>query len=86
MVKVVDLFKKNKITEARKLIIEEASSDDYTEIFRFLYRNLDLFGDNDKQCQVLVLIRDGMYKDAIVADREINLSATLAEISLLGDE
>ena len=86
MVKVVDLFKKGKVKEARTTIIENASSDEYTEIFRFLYRNIELFGDEDKQCRALVIIRDGMYKDAIVADREINLSATLAEISMVGDE
>jgi replication factor C small subunit len=86
MVKVIDLFKKGKVKEARTTIIENASQDEYTEIFRFLYRNIELFGDEDKQCRALVIIRDGMYKDAIVADREINLSATLAEISMIGDE
>lgn len=83
MVKVVELFKNNKIHEARKLLVDEATLEEYTEIFRFLYRNLEFFGDLDKQCQALVIIRDGMYKDAIVADREINMSATLAELSMI---
>lgn len=84
MVKVVELFQNNKIGEARKLLIAEASPEEYTEIYRFLYRNLDFFGDtDDKQSQALIIIRDGLYKDAIVADSEINLSATLAELSML---
>lgn len=84
MVRVVELFQNNKIGEARKLLIAEASPEEYTEIYRFLYRNLDFFGDtDDKQSQALIIIRDGLYKDAIVADSEINLSATLAELSML---
>lgn len=87
MVKVTELFRKNKIEDARKCLIENASYEDYNEIYRYLYRNLDIWSnDTDKQDQALIIIRDGLYKDSIVADREINLSATLAQLKLLERE
>lgn len=84
MVKVVDLLQKGKIYEAREVLTKEATPEEYIEVYRFLYRNLSFWGkDAEKQDQALVVIRDGLYKDALVADREINLAATLAQLSML---
>lgn len=84
MVLVTDLIKKGQINRAREVIISESSPEDYIEIYRFLYRNLELWGKSeDKQDEALIIIRDGMVKDSIVADREINLSATLVQLKQL---
>lgn len=81
-IKMVELFKAGKIQEARKLIIKSARADEYNDIFTWLYKNLDLYTKDDFQYDSCVLaIREGMIKHTQVADPEINLSATLVEIS-----
>lgn len=79
---MVELFKKGKLTEARKLIIAHARADEYEEIYTWLYRNLDIFTKSDDQYDECVLaIRNGLVKHTQVADVEINLSATMIEIA-----
>lgn len=78
MIAMTDLFKRGLITEARELICANASDNDYPEIYRFLYRNLSLWGESEIQREeAIIAIRDGLVKDTSCADREINLSATL---------
>jgi replication factor C small subunit len=82
---VTKMFQQGAHKMARELIVEQATVDEYPEIFRFMYQNLELWGTTpDHQDDALLLIRDAIYRDAIVADREINLSATLCELSRLG--
>jgi DNA polymerase III delta prime subunit len=81
-VKMVELFKEGKIQDARKLIVGAARADEYNEIFTWLYRNLDLYTNDDFTYDSCVLaIREGMIKHTQVADPEINLSATMVEIA-----
>jgi DNA polymerase III delta prime subunit len=81
IIDAVDLFKRRQHTMARKLIIAQATVDEYPEVFRFLYDNLELFGSTqDQQDDALVIIRDGLYKHGFVANPEINLSATIVEL------
>lgn len=78
----VTLFKARQYTAARKLIVSNADINDYEEIYRFLYRNLQLFSDNeDGQSAAIILIAKGLRNHAICADSEINLSATICELS-----
>ena len=84
MVKMVELFKANRITEAREFICANADDGDYIEIFKFLYRNLPLWGDSEQQREdAIVAIREGLVKDSLSADREINLSATLVQLKAI---
>ena len=79
---MVDLFKAGKIADARKLIVKSARTDEYNDIYTWLYRNLDLYTANDEQYDECVLaIRNGLVKHTQVADVEINLSATMIEIA-----
>jgi replication factor C small subunit len=81
MIKMVDLFKAGNITAAREYICENADYNDYPEIYRFLYRNLNLFGDTVEQREDCILvIRDGIVKDSFCADREICLAGTLIQL------
>jgi replication factor C small subunit len=77
---IIALFSAKKINEARRLL-SGISQEEYTNIYRFLYEKNTIFGD--KQDDALLILRDGLYRDALVADREINLSATLLELSKL---
>jgi replication factor C small subunit len=81
---MVDLFRQGRIREARNLIIKQISLEEYEDMFRFMYRNLDLWGnDVDTQDSALLLIRKGLVNHSMAADPEINLSATFVELERL---
>ena len=80
----VQLFKDGKIREARTLICQQSTPEEAEDIFRWMYDNLDLWStDIHKQDQAIVIIRNGLVNCSLVADQEINLSATLCELCQL---
>jgi len=80
----VDLFKSGRIMEARKLMCSSVRAEEMEDVFRWCYDNLELWGDTDeKQDQAIVAIRQGLVNHSFVADPEINLSATLVELTQL---
>lgn len=77
----VDLFKHGKVREARTLLCQSSSPEETDEIFRWMYDNLELWGSTpEQQDQAIVIIRNGVVNIPLVADQEINLSATLIEL------
>lgn len=83
MLEAVDMFKSGNYKPARELIVSQARPEEYDDVFKFLYRNLQLWGDDPvKQDQAVVIIRDGMAKSTLCADPEINLSATMIELQM----
>ena len=79
---VVDLFKKGDIRGARTLLCSNATSDDIEEIFTWMFHNLDLWSNTPEgQDEAIKIIRKGAATHSLVADFEINLSATLVELS-----
>lgn len=84
MLQAVEMFKGGQYKPARELIVSQARPEEYDDVYKFLYRNLHLWGDTDaKQEQAIIVIRDGMVKQPMCADPEINLSATLIELTLI---
>ena len=82
----VDLFKHGRIREARTLLCQQSTPEEADEIFRWMYDNLDLWSkDPEKQDRAIIIIRNGLVNVPMVADQEINLSATLCELSGLWD-
>lgn len=80
----VSLLKANRVTEARKLICSSIRPEESEEVFRWMYDNLDLWSsEQEKQDQAIVYIRNGIANIPLVADQEINLSATLIELTSL---
>jgi DNA polymerase III delta prime subunit len=80
---MIALFREGKVKEARKLICEQIGLEEYEDVYRFLYRNLDFWGTDDKQDEAILIIRNGLVKHGMIADPEINLSATLIELEKL---
>ena len=80
---MVELFKAGKITEARKLVCGQAQSEEMEEIYRWLYNNIELFGDTEKQDNAILIIKQGLVDHTLVADPEINLAATLIRLARL---
>jgi len=80
----VQLFKDGKIREARTLICQQSTPEEADDIFRWMYDNLDLWSkDLEQQDQAIIIIRNGLVNVPLVADQEINLSATLIELCQL---
>jgi replication factor C small subunit len=80
---MVDLFKKGKISDARKLICGKVRADEIEEIYTWLYNNLEIFGDDQKQDSAILIIKQGLVDHRLVTDPEINLSACLVKLSRL---
>ena len=78
---MVELFKKGEISKARKLVCSQARPDEIEDIYKWLYDNIDLFGDEEKQESAILIIKQGLVDHTLVADPEINLAATLIRLS-----
>lgn len=80
----ISLFRSGKFTEARKLICSQMQPGEAEDIFKFMYRNLELWADTqDKQNEAIIIIRNGLAKNMLVGDPEINISATFCELEML---
>jgi len=79
---MVDLFKSGKIREARTLLSAQARPEEMEELFRWMYDNLEMWGKTpEQQDEAILIIRKGLVSHVSCADAEINLSATLVELS-----
>jgi replication factor C small subunit len=79
---MVELFKAGKIQEARKLLCGTVRPEEMEEIYRWLYSNVELFGDSEeKQDQAVLIIKQGLVDHTLVADPEINLAAVLIRLA-----
>jgi hypothetical protein len=77
---MVELFKQGKINDARKLLCGSVRPEEMEEIYRWLYDNIELFGDDAQQDAAVLTIKQGLVDHALVADAEINLAATLIRL------
>jgi DNA polymerase III delta prime subunit len=82
-IEMVELFKAGKITEARKLVCGQARPEEMEEIYRWLYDNVAIFGDEPSQDKAILIIKQGLVDHTLVSDPEINLAATLIRLSHL---
>jgi replication factor C small subunit len=79
---IVELFKKRRIPDARKVICSQIKPEEIEGIYRWMYDNLDFFGeDEETKDSALLIIKQGLVDHAIIADPEINLSSVLVKLS-----
>lgn len=84
-IQMIALFRDGKIKEARNLICKSAVVEDYESIYRHMYENLDYWGeDTETQSKAILVIRNALVNHQAIADPEINLSACLCELEMLG--
>ena len=77
----VNFMKMGAIRQARSVICTQAAVEDINEMFRWMYDNLELWSKTPEgQDEAILAIRKGMVNHSMVADPEINLSATLVEL------
>jgi replication factor C small subunit len=77
---MTELFKAGKITEARKLVCSQARPDEIEDIYKWMYDNVTLFGDEARQEKAILVIKQGLVDHTLVADPEINLAATMIKL------
>jgi replication factor C small subunit len=81
-IEMVELFKQGKITEARKLLCSQARPEEMEDIYRWMYDNIEIFGDTeDQQDEATLVIKQGIVDHSFVAEAEINLSAVLIKLA-----
>ena len=80
---MVELFKAGKIQEARKLLCGTIRAEEMEDVYRWLYDNIELFGDEEQQNQAVLIIKQGIVDHTLVVDPEINLAATLIRLARL---
>ena len=84
--KMVELFKAGKINQARKLVCSQARPEEMEDIYRWLYDNISLFGEDIKQEKAVIVIKQGMVDHTLVSDPEINLAATMIRLAHINDQ
>ena len=81
----VNFMKLGAIRQARQVICTQAAVEDINEMFRWMYDNLELWSKTPEgQDEAILAIRKGLVNHSLVADPEINLSATLVELTQIG--
>lgn len=80
---MVELFKAGKINEARKMLCGKLRAEEMEEVYRWLYDNLEIFGDEAKQDSAILIIKQGLVDHTICVDSEVNLAATLVKLARL---
>jgi len=80
---MVELFKAGKIIEARQLLCGKLKAEEMEEVYRWLYDNLEIFGEEEKQDTAVLIIKQGLVDHTLVADPEINLAAVLIKLARL---
>jgi DNA polymerase III delta prime subunit len=84
LVNAVALFQTGQIIEARKLLSGKLHANDFEEVYRLLYKNLDWWGSSEKQQNsAIVVIANRLRDHSIAADPEINLAASLVELDMI---
>ena len=78
----LELFKAGDFTAARTLICSQIQPEEYDEMYRFMYQNINLWAQSDSQIEeAIIIIRDALVKHTSVSDPEINLAAALIQLS-----
>jgi replication factor C small subunit len=80
---MVSLFKAGKIRDARILLCGKIRAEEIPDVYTWLYNNLEIFGDDQKQESAVLIIKQGLVDHTLVMDPEINLSAVLIKLARL---
>jgi replication factor C small subunit len=84
LIQITHLFKSGKVFEGRQALLAFLAKypTKIENIYRWMYSNLKLWGNNTDQLDsAILIIRDGLAQLPLVGIAEISLSATLIELS-----
>jgi hypothetical protein len=83
---LLPLMEQNKWQEIRKLLCTNVTTEEWDDVYRFLYENLDKspkFTDVGKWEEGMLIIAKHLHMHAIVADPEINAAAMFISLGQL---
>lgn len=82
--KIIDLFNSKKpvseIFKEIRQLVSDAKVRQFSDLFKFLYNNLDEYAGDGKKGLVIMSLADYQYKDNFVVDKEINAMACIVNI------
>jgi DNA polymerase III delta prime subunit len=84
LLEATQLFKSGKILEGRQQLLQHLSlyPGRIEDIYKWMYNNLELWGNsNQKRDASIIIIRNGLANLSLVGIPEINLAATLVELT-----
>lgn len=83
--KLLDLIAAGNLRELRKLVTEQCTSEQITEVFEFLYKNLNKHpkyaANINAYEQGLCILAEGLYKHGLVAIPHLNFEATCIRLN-----
>ena len=82
--KLLDLIIAGNLREIRKLVTEQCTSEQITEVYEFLYKNLQKhpkYKDSNLYEESLCILAEGLYKHGLVAIPHLNFEATCIKLS-----
>ena len=80
----IAMIQNGRVRQAREHICKKIGLEEYEEVYKFLYRNLEFWGtDEDVQDLAIVIIKEGLVNHSLCGDPEINLSATMVKLDRL---
>lgn len=82
-IRLLELIESNKWIMARKLVCDSVSSNEWEDLYRFLYTNIHKspkFQQRPQWEEAILTIADHLYKHSIVADPEINCAACFIKL------
>jgi DNA polymerase III delta prime subunit len=83
-IEMVEIFKRGDLKAARTFLCGRVQPHEIEGIFTWMYNNLDLFGkDEETKDSALIVIKQGLIDNGLIADPEINLAATLIKLARL---
>ena len=85
--KLLPLIEKDDWFAARKLLCANVANEEWGEVYRFLYENIDkcpkFLPDSEKWEEAIIIIAEHLYQDSLVSDREINAASMLIQLARL---
>ena len=68
-----------KVKEVRQLL-SDAKVKNYTQLYRYLFDKIDDYCPKNKVVKVIITLEEGLKYDSFIADKEINVIATIIKI------
>lgn len=84
--KLLDYIEQDKWIDARKIVCASVQREEYDDLYRFLYENINRskkFQKQDNWEEAILIISDHMYKHTSHADAEINAAAMFIKLGQL---
>ena len=80
---IIDVLKGNNSYDSKykkiRKIVENSKLKNFTELYSYLYENVDVYGKNQTS-SIIVLLSEGQYKESMVEDKKLPFISTIIKI------